>query len=157
MTAIMMASIGAAAVTISPLETEITVGQDDFDEIGTDTDVFAYGYNVSGEDYLGLSSFGSITDDVWTDATSTVRTVKALYWTEPCGCPDDDTLHFSVDTTSVPDTDSVFIEIEYNGVVYTRASRDGYTASLRGSTHWRWINVNPNPPSSGVREFIVRL
>lgn len=157
MTAIMMASMGAAAITESALETTITVSQGYYDMIGTDTDLYAFGFSVSGEDFLGLTpSFGSISDDTYTDGSATSRTIKALYWTEPGGSPDDN-LYFSIDTTSVPDTDATFTSIIYNGVTYTRASRDNYTASLRGSSHWSWFNVSPNPPTSGVRDFQVIL
>ena len=159
MTAIMMASMGAAAVTVAALETTITVGAGQYDMLGTDTDLYAYGYSVLNDDYLGLGNFGSMGSDTYTDGAATSRTIKAVYWTEDAGgaVSGDDNLYFSIDTTSVPDTDATFAEIEYNGNIYTRASRDAYAPSLNGSSHWIWLNVNPNPPTSGVRDFIIRL
>lgn len=161
MTAIMMASIGSAAVTVAALETTVTVGNDLWFSDGTDDDYYAYGFNDALSDPLGLSTIGSIGTDNYVDGSSTSRTISfVLYSDDTFGLDpaDDDSIWFGLVGTSIPDTDATFREIVYNGQTYTRASASLYVASHAGVvTYWQWNNVSPNGPTSGVRDFKVFL
>ena len=161
MTAIMMASIGAAAFTVSPLDALVTVSSDDWFDFGTEDTFFAFGYNDALSDPLGLATIGSISEDTWTDGTATSRVVSHILYSEYTGgvSPSfDDSIYFGIVGGSIPDNDNTFKEIEYNGITYTRASATNSAVDIGGVvTYWQWNNVSPNGPTSGVRTFLVNL
>lgn len=164
MTAIVMASMGAAAVTVAALETTVTVGNDEWFDAGTLDTFFNYGYSGGGGTgtLTDADPMGSISDDTYVDAGSTTRTVAHIYWAEDTGgiasSDLEDTIFFGLVGTSIPNNDTTFKQIEYNGVTYTRASADQYDASVGSvNTVWRWNNVSPNGPTAGVRDFKVVL
>lgn len=156
-----MASIGAAAFTVSPLDTTITVGNDDWFDDGTEDTYYGFGYNDALADPLGLSTIGSISQATYTDGSSTVRTVSHVLYSEdtPGLIPAlDDSIFFALVGVSIPDTNQTFKEIVYNGVTYDRASATNYVANYASViTYWQWNNVSPNGPTSGVRTFLVNL
>ncbi len=152
--------MGAAASTGQALETTITVGSSPWFSVGTDDSFSAFGYNDALADPSGINTMGSISDPNWTDGGASPRVVSAVYYLENTGgiSSIDDSLNFGVVGVSVPDTDITFTEIEYAGVIYTRASADTYIANVAGVVSWwRWLNVSPNPPSFGVQPFEVRI
>ena len=163
MTAIMMASIGSAAVTVAALETTVTVGSDEWFDAGTEGDFFNFGYSAGpgGGTQTDADAMGSIGDNTYVDGGATSRTVHHIYYTENTGgIADslDDSIFFGIVGTSIPDTDATFKEIEYNGVTYTRASADVYDSNQGGvNSTWQWNDVSPNGPTSGVRDFKVIL
>lgn len=116
-----------------------------------------YGYN-SGVDYYSYANFGSIGSATYTDGGSNSRTISAIYYHEP-GSPNAraDDLVLSMNATSVPDTDTTFVSLEYNGVSYTRTSRSVYSGTFGSASSWIWQNINPNGPTTGnpaVKIFI---
>ena len=164
MTAIMMASMGSAAVTTVANDTTITVGQDLWFSAGTSDDYSAFGFNGASSDPLSLGQFGSFAAGgaTYVDGSATTRTINSVYYSEDTGgaasSTQEDSIFFGIIGTSIPDTDVTFREIVYNGVTYTRASRSSYDASIGGAcTYWRWNNVNPDGPTFGVRTFQVLL
>ena len=161
MTAIMMAQMGSAAFTVSPLDTTVTVGNDDWFDDGTEDTFYGYGYNDALSDPLFLATIGSISNDTWIDGSATSRVVSHILYSEDTGGlwgALDDSIFFGIVGTSIPDTDLTFASIEYNGVEYVRAAADDYDGSHGGVvSYWQWNNVSPNGPTSGVRTFLVNL
>lgn len=160
MTAIMMASIGAAAFTVSPLDTTITVGNDEWFSAGSEGDFDAFGFNDALADPLNLATIGSISEDTYVDGSATPRVVSHVLYSEDTGglSAVEDSIWFGIVGISVPDTDLTFTEIVYNGVTYVRSAADAYVSNYAGViTYWRWENVSPNGPTSGVRTFLVNL
>lgn len=148
-------TVAAAAAVDSGLTTQIDRGSDayDSDNDSPPNTCFAYGYNASpgNEDFLtSVGTMGSMDDDQYTDGGSTTRTIKAVYYTEPCsGSSTDDTFYFSIDGTSVPNTDTTWQDIDWDDTAGTpqtidRSVNTTYTASLNGSSHWRWQNASFN-------------
>ena len=160
MTAIMMASIGAAAVTTPALETTVTVATALWFSDGTDDDYAVHGYNDALADELGTPTMGAIGTDNYLDGSATTRTIShILYSDDTFGLDpaDDDSIWFSLVGTSIPDTDTTFREIVYNGQTYARADAD-YLASYAGViTRWQWNNVSPNGPTGGTPTLKVIL
>lgn len=161
MTAILMGSIGSAATTVAALETTITVADDEWFTDGTDDTYFGYGYNDALQDPLALAAIGSIGDDTYVDGSTTVRTISHVLYSENTfglAASLEDSIFFGLVGVSIPDTDVTFREIIYNGQTYVRSDRDVYQPNLSSAvTYWQWQNVNPNGPTSGVRDFKVVL
>ena len=160
MSAILVASIGAAALTVSPLDTTVTVGNEHWFDLGTEDSYYAYGFNDTLADPLGLNTMGSMGASTYTDGSATLRTINTIYYSEntPTAAALDDSIFFGLAGVSIPNTDQTFKEIVYNGVTYVRASATTYTASVSGqTTFWQWNNVSPNGPTNGVRTFLVNL
>ena len=161
MTAIMMASMGSAAVTAPTMETTVTVANALWFSDGTDDDYYVYGYNDALADPLGTPTIGSMGTTTYDDGSATTRTISfILYSDNTFGLDpsDEDSIWFGLVGTSIPNTDTTFRIIEYNGVPYTRADADVYNASFGGVvTYWQWQNVSPNGPQSGVVSFKVFL
>jgi len=63
MTAIMMAQMGSAAFTVSPLDTTVTVDGDVWFDYGTEDTFFGYGYTDTNGNRLGIGTIGSISKD----------------------------------------------------------------------------------------------
>ncbi len=138
------------------LATTVTVSSTEYDDDGDPTApeaCLAFGFDA-GVDFLSLPNFGSIADATYTDGSSTSRTISALYYTEPCTGSNDDDLHFCLNATTIPDTDETFFKISYNGIEYLR-SDSTYNATQGSASTWRWLNINPNGPTSGTRDLIV--
>lgn len=158
MTAIMMASIGAAAFTVSPLDTTVTVDTEVWFDYGTEDTFFKFGYS-DGDDPVGSDIMGSISEDTYVDGSATPRVVAHVLYTEQTGgvaTSLDDSIFFGITGAAIPDTDLTFTEIVYNGVTYTRSSATNYVAG--GTTsHWQWNNVSPNGPTNGIRTFLVNI
>lgn len=161
MTAIMMASMGAAAVTTATLETTITVGNAQWFDIGTEDTFFGYGFNDALTDPLTLATIGSIGTATYQDATATTRTIShVLYSDNTFGADPDleDSIFFGLVGTGIANSDTTFREIEYNGQTYIRSAAHDYVSSFGGViTYWQWQPVTPNGPTSGVRDFKVYL
>jgi len=117
----------------------------------------AYGYD-GGVDRFVYSSFGTIGDDTYTDGGSTSRTISAIYYHES-GSADSrsDDLYLCLNATSIADTDTTFVSLEYNGELYTRASRLTYSGTLGSCSSWRWSNISPNGPTSGNPVVIINI
>jgi hypothetical protein len=80
----------------------------------------------------------------YTDGASSLRTIKAVVYTESCsGSGDDDIFYFSLDGTGLADTDVTWLDITWDNTAGTPTTVDRsvdatlYTSSLNGSTHWR--------------------
>lgn len=156
--------MGTAAVTVAALETTVTVGQSLWFDTGgtTDEQFYNYGYGDGTASETGIGTTGSIGDNTYVDSTSTTRTVAHIYYAEDTfgigSGADDDSIYFGLSGTSIPNSDDTFVQIEYNGQVYTRASATVYTASEGGqNTTWQWNNVAPDGPTFGTRDFKVVL
>jgi len=160
MTAIMIASIGSAALTAAALETTVTVQSEHWFDDGTEDSYFAFGFNDTLADPNGLGLAGSISVDNYLDGSSTTRTINSVYYTEDTGglaSSNEDSIWFGLVGVSIPNTNVTFRELEYNGVTYVRTAAT-YTANVSGqTTFWQWSNVSPNGPTSGVRDFNVLL
>ena len=159
MTAIMMASIGSAALTVSPLDTTVSVGQEVWFDYGTEDTFFGFGYSDINSDPLGLGLTGSISEDTYTDGSAISRVVSHVLYSEDTGgvaAALDDSIFFGIVGAAIPDTDLTFTEIVYNGVTYTRASATNYVSGASVS-YWQWNNVSPNGPTSGIRTFLVNI
>ena len=118
-------------------------------------DYIAYGFDA-GSDYWAYGpGFGSIANGTYTDAGSTSRLVDSCYFVQGSVENSIDSLWFVLDTTSVPDTDTVFKYIVIDGNQYNRADRAFYYASADGGTAWTWefdpsgtnpfAGANPDP------------
>lgn len=111
-----------------------------------------FGYDGGADYYSYGTNVGSLGEDTYIDAGSNSRTVASIIWAEGT-----EFVLFSLDGTSIPDTDTTFVELKVRNTIYTRASRDGYTASRNGGTHWWWPDAtNPWESESGTRIFEVR-
>ena len=153
-----MASVGAAAVTLAPLDTTVTVATEIWFDFGTEDTFFKFGYS-DGDDPVGSDIFGSISEDTYVDGSAISRVVAYVVYTEQTGgvAPTiDDSIFFGIVGTGIPDTDLTFTEIVYNGVTYTRSSATNYVSGV-GSSYWQWNNVTPNGPTNGIRTFAVSL
>lgn len=109
----------------------------------TTTDFYAQGFD-RGADYFTTigdpgDQFGSIATHTYTDGSSTSREITACYWTEV-----GEEMFFSINGTSVPNTDETWIALEIDGVFYARAGT-GYWPSIGGASHWAIGNVLTNP------------
>lgn len=159
MTAIMIASIGAAADTAAALETTVTVGSDLWFNDGTEDVYYAYGFNDSLPDPNGLGATGSMSATTYLDGSATLRTINSIYYTEDTGglwAANEDSIWFILAGISIPNTDVTFKEIEYNGITYVRSAA-AFSTYVSQTTVWQWSNVSPNGPTSGVRDFNVIL
>ena len=159
MTAIMMASMGAAAITAAALETTVTVGDDFWFSSGTGDFWFQYGFSDGTASRTSIDVVGSISDNTYIDAGSTTRTIVHIYYTEDTGGEDtdDDSIFFGLSGTSIPNTDTTFRQIEYDGVSYDRSAATYYSSVGAANTVWRWSNVSPNGPVGGIVDFKVIL
>ena len=153
--------MGAAAVTTPVLVTTVTVGIDSWFSDGTADDYDGFGFNDINSDPLNLGIIGSISDDTYVDGGATTRTISHVLYSEHTGGTDftlEDSIFFGLVGTSIPDTDTTFREIVYNGQTYVRADADDYQPSEGGVvTYWQWQYVAPNGPTSGVTDFSVIL
>lgn len=144
MTAIMMA---AAGLTIPfsgvALDTTITsMGSQAYDGDSEDT-WFVFGYDGGVDRWSYTTIGGSIGDDTYTDGGSSSRTISAIYWHEQgASSSREDDLYLCLDQTSVGDTDTIFISLEYDGNTYLRSNGvyDGTTGSC---SSWKWENAGP--------------
>ena len=156
MTAIVMAAAGLAVpFGGAALDTTITsMGSAIYSADSVD-EWRAYGY-TSGVDYLGLSDFGTIGAATYTDGGSNSRTISAIYYTEAGAPSNDDNLHFCLNATSISNSDTTFVSIDYNGTNYLRSAAT-YTATTGSCSTWRWLNINPNGPVSGTPALVVNI
>ena len=153
----MMCATGALAVTAPALETTITsMGSQVYDADSVDSWT-VYGYD-GGVDRFTYTNWGSIGSATYTDGGSNSRTISAIYYHE-AGSPDvrADDLYLCLNATSIPDTDTTFVSLEYNGETYTRASRLTYDGTTGSCSSWRWSNINPNGPVSGNPTVIINI
>lgn len=155
-----MGSMGAAAVTAPTMETTVTVASALWFQDGTDDEFYVYGYNDALSDPLGTPTIGSMGTTTYTDGSATSRTISlVLYSDDTFGLDpsDEDSIWFALVGTGIPNTDTTFRIIEYNGVEYERSAAT-YDNDWAGViTTWQWDNVSPNGPTSGVRDFKVFL
>lgn len=146
-----------AATSGAALDTTITVAESPtaFDTTpATDMNpCYAYGFDA-GADYFGFGTFGSIANGNWTDGGSNARTVSALYWTESCGGSEDLELYLNLDQISVPDTDTSFVSIDYDGENFLRSARNQYISTTGRST---WIWTENAKPQSGTIDFVINI
>jgi hypothetical protein len=99
----------------------------------------------NGVDFNSSASFGSLANYDFDTFT-----ISALYWAEDGAAASiSDDLFFCLDTTSVADSDSTFISLEYSGETYLRSDAT-YYATTGSATTWRWLNITPNGPTSGT-------
>lgn len=158
MTAILMASAGtiAAAAGGVALDTTITSMGNQIYFADSSEDWRYYGYD-GGVDFGSASNMGSIGDDTYTDGGSNSRTISALYYAEDgSGEPEEDNLLLSMNATSIPNTDTTFVSLEYGGETYTRSTAT-YHATQGSASSWYWSNVAPNPPQSGNPVVIINI
>ena len=158
MTAIVIAAMTTNAETAPALDTTITSMGNQIYYADTVESFRVYGYE-NGVNYYNYSGInGTIGSASWVDGTSTTRTISGLYYHES-GAPvsESDDLVFSLNATGISDSDSTFRILEYNGVTYTRSSRNTFSSTVGSATSWIWTNINPNGPTSGnptVRIFL---
>jgi len=156
MTAIMMAAAGLSIpFGGAALDTTITTMGNAIYDADSAQSWRAYGY-TSGVDYLALGNFGAIGSATYTDGGSNSRTISAIYYTEAGAPTNDDDLFFCLNATSISNTDTTFVSIDYNGVNYTRASAT-YTATTGSCSTWRWLAINPNGPVTGNPALVVNI
>lgn len=156
MTAIVMAAAGLAVpFSGTALNTTITSMGSAIYEADSVDSWSAFGY-ASGVDYLTLSNFGTIGAATYTDGGSNSRTISAIYYTEDGAPSNEDDLYFCLNATSISNTDTTFVSIDYNGVNYTRASAT-YTPTTGSCSTWRWLAINPNGPVSGTPALVVNI
>jgi len=148
MTAVCVWNASNAIIQAPALETQIDRGQGPaFDSTPEPTSpqlCYPYGYNATGEGYLASwGNIGTMDDVTYTDGGSTSRTIKSVMYTEVCDGGIDDTFYFSIDTTSVSNSDTTWKDITWDDVGGTPRLMDRsvdtttYDASVNGSTHWR--------------------
>jgi len=155
MTAIMMAAAGnTVPFTGIALDTTVTVASGFWTAISSLTSYFGYGYAL-GVDYLSLGNFGSIGSATYTDGGSNSRTISGIYYTDGA-LGDSDDLFFCLNATSIGNTDTTFVSIDYNGTNYLRSAAT-YTATTGSCSTWRWLNINPNGPVSGTPALVVNI
>lgn len=128
----------------------------------TPTNIYfdAWGYDGGNDYYTYATNKGSlkldgVAEDTYVDGGSNTQTISAMYYTDvPNGY-----FFFSLDTTSVANTDTTFVSIDANGTVYTRASGN-YVASKNGATHWWWSDSAPGTwggSTSGTFDFTINI
>lgn len=152
----MLHPIGFWAPTGPALDTTITtMGNAIYDADSIDS-WRVYGYN-SGVDWGSYANFGAIGSATYTDGGSNSRTISAIYYHE-IGSPStaSDDLMFCLNATSISNTDTTFVSIDYNGQNYTRASAT-YTATTGSCSTWRWSNINPDGPTTGTPALAVNI
>lgn len=127
---------------------DITVGNETYCVDGTSDFYTEYGYWVS--------NYGSITGTTYSDGGANTRTVVVIAWEEQgAGSCSGARVIFRLLGTSIPNTDTTFVDIEWaEGTTYTRTSAT-YTASIGGHTQWVWSSVSTGPPTSGTHTAIV--
>ena len=150
-------TVSAAAQTAAALDTTITsMGNAIYDADSMDT-WRVYGY-TSGVDYYSYANFGSIGSATYTDGGSNSRTISAIYYHEPGSLnARADDLVFCLNATSISDTDTTFVSIEYNGVTYTRSSRSSYSPTFGSCSTWIWANINPDGPTTGNPAVVINI
>jgi hypothetical protein len=110
----------------------------------TTSPVAGTGFDGGNDYYTNTPSFGSMTNTSYRGYN-----ITGLYWLA------NQFLYFSLDTTSIPDTDSTFYSIMIDGVEWLRSSMT-YVASKNNATHW-WIAQATQPFTvSGTDEIIIR-
>jgi len=130
------------------LETTIDRGRQSYDADSIQT-YYIYGYAVANEWFENLTGFGTMANSTYTDGGSTSRTIKGMVVWDPGGGGDAGMV-FSLDTTSIDDSDTTWLDITWDDTAgtprtVTRATDlVTYTASLNGSTHWRDTTPNFN-------------
>ncbi len=141
-------------VASTPYDADVTTGGTDY--------AFAYGFQDASADPLGIAAIGSMGDVTYTDGGSTSRTITGIFWSDlgvsgtPAG--ETDNIYFGISGTSVPDTNTTFLDFTYNGTNYTRASRDTYLSSVGAvNTYWVYLNVVVNGPQSGTVDFDLAI
>ena len=137
-------TISSSGASGDALTTQIDRGRDNYFADSTGT-YYGYGYNINNETYYNFGvNFGTMDNDTYTDGGSTSRTIKGVVYFEPS--PDttySDDFVLSIDTTSVPNTDTTWLDLTWDDTAGTPRTMDrnvdttSYTASLNGSTHWR--------------------
>jgi hypothetical protein len=168
MTAIMMA---AAGLTIPfsgvALDTTLSsVGDIAYDSTGGSEPDFAYlyGYKLNPSAHpivTTSSSSGGLNDTTYTDGGSNSRTIVYIGWSDtgvggtPAG--ETDNIYFGLDGNAIPNTDTTFVSIEYDGQTYTRASASSYTNPSSTESCWQWNDVTPNGPTAGTPTLIVNI
>jgi len=143
-------------VSGSGLITQIDRGAEQYDETpDTDQDpIVAYGYGIAEEWWeSGTGSFGSIDQNTYIDGGGTTRTIKGMVHEQP---EYEDEWIFSLDTASIGDTDTIWLDITWDDIATVprtvdRSADTAYTASKNGSSHWRettpaydWSNTDLN-------------
>ena len=157
MTACCVWNASNAIVTPAALTTQIDRGRRAYDGDSMDT-WYGYGYGVHNEHYVNLgASFGVMDSSTYTDGSATSRTIKGVVYYEVGGATYSDDMIFSLDTTSISNSDTTWKDITWDDTAGTpqTVSRSvdltTYTASLNGSTHWRdtaapynWADLDAN-------------
>lgn len=130
----------AAAQDAAALETQIDRGSQIYDADSMNN-WRTYGYAFDTNNWFGVSAFGTMDATTYTDGGSNSRTIRSCHDAEAGGSGGGD-WYFSIDTTSVPNTDATWLDITWddiNGTPFTidRSVDTTYTASLNSDTHWR--------------------
>ena len=112
----------------------------------------AWGY-AEVEDYYSYgSTVGSMDDTTYDDGGATERTVVGVHTTDVSNY-----FIFSLEGTSIPNTDTTFVNVVANGVTYARADAT-YVASKNGGTHWYWYDPSgPWGAPPGAYSFKVNI
>ena len=133
----------------------ITVGNEIYCSDGTSDDYLAFGWRTAG--------MGSITGTpadapTYIDGGSNSRAVNACFFEEVGGGSCNSTgTDFHIDRAGfdIPNTDTTFVNIVYNGTTLTRASAT-YTANTGGDSRWRWSSQTSGP-TGGTATLIVNI
>ena len=153
-----MAAAGLTVIAAPALETTITsMGSQTYDADSIETwRVYGYENGVNRWNYTTIN--GTIGNDTYTDGGSTSRTISAIYYHE-AGSPngESDDLVLNLNATGIPDSNTVFVSLEYNGELYTRASRNIFDDTTGSATSWTWTNISPNGPTSGNPVVIINI
>lgn len=136
-------TVSAAGVSDeAALTTQIDRGQRSYDADSMQT-YYLWGFAGDANNFHSATAFGTMDDVTYTDGSSTSRTIRSMYDADGGGSPGGGDLFFSIDGTSVPNTDATFIDITWDNTAGTPITVDrsvdftSYTASQNGDTGWR--------------------
>lgn len=142
--------------TVGGLDTTITSMGNRIYNADTSEDWRLYGYD-GGADYFTGASMGTIGEDTFIDGSSIERTVTALYYGEPGGGgAEDDDLFLCLSDQSMDNDDGDFVSLDYNGQNYLRSAAT-FTGTTGSCSTWRWLNINPNGPTSGNPAVVINI
>ena len=127
--------------------TVTTMGNEIYDGDSVET-WRAYGVD-NGVDYLSLGGFGALGSYTYTDGGSNYTEAGA-----PTSNADD--LFFCLNATGIPNTDNTFVSIDYDGTNYLRTGAS-FTDGTGSCCTWRWLNINPNGPTTGNPALVVNI
>jgi hypothetical protein len=141
---------------VQALNTTITSAQATLGTTGTTPTLYytyGYGFDAGADPFTYGGTFGSIATGVYTDAGSTSRTISSCY-SVYIQITDTWKLYFTLNGTSIPDTNTTFSKIIIDSVTFNRTDAE-LNGNANGGTYWRWSDtvdrfVGANPDTFEV-------